>query len=160
MYLVGYFHIPATDALGFGFGYYKTNFLSLLDPSYSINDISWSILIPDIYNSTGEKEGFAYLGLGVLCMLIYLIIKNFKNPKKLRINYRYFTLCSFLFLLAISNNISFGSFELINLNLPNILYAPLSVIRASGRLIWPVYYVIIIFIIYRFYIIKKKITYS
>ena len=26
MYLVGYFHIPATDALGFGFGYYKTNF--------------------------------------------------------------------------------------------------------------------------------------
>ena len=156
MYLVGYFHIPATDALGFGFGYYKTNFLSLLDPSYSINDISWSILIPDIYNNTGEKEGFAYLGLGVLCMLIYLITKNFKNPKKLRINYKYFTLCSFLFLLAISNNISLGSFELINLNLPNILYAPLSVIRASGRLIWPVYYIIIIFIIYRFYIIKKK----
>ena len=26
---VGYFHIPATDALGFGYGYYKTNFLSL-----------------------------------------------------------------------------------------------------------------------------------
>tara|TARA_B100000900_G_scaffold43234_1_gene32195 strand:+ start:1391 stop:3484 length:2094 start_codon:yes stop_codon:yes gene_type:complete len=156
MYLVGYFHIPATDALGFGFGYYKTNFLSLLDPSYSINDISWSILIPDIYNSTGEKEGFAYLGLGVLCMLIHLITNNFKNPKKLRINYKYFTLCSFLFLLAISNNISLGSFELINLNLPNILYAPLSVIRASGRLIWPVYYIIIIFIIYRFYIIKKK----
>ena len=156
MYLVGYFHIPATDALGFGFGYYKTNFLSLLDPSYSINDISWSILIPDIYNSTGEKEGFAYLGLGVLCMLIYLITKNFKNPKKLAMNYKYFTLCSFLFLLAISNNISLGSIELINLNLPNILYAPLSVIRASGRLIWPVYYIIIIFIIYKFYIIKKK----
>ncbi len=156
MYLVGYFHIPATDALGFGFGYYKTNFLSLLDPSYSINDISWSILIPDIYNSTGEKEGFAYLGLGVLCMLIYLITKNFKNPKKFTMNYKYFTLCSFLFLLAISNNISLGSIELINLNLPNILYAPLSVIRASGRLIWPVYYIIIIFIIYKFYIIKKK----
>ncbi len=156
MYLVGYFHIPATDALGFGFGYYKTNFLSLFDPSYSINDISWSILIPDIYNSTGEKEGFAYLGLGILCMLIYIIIKNFKNLKNLKINYKYFVLCLFLFLLALSNNISLGSIDLISLNLPNILYAPLSIIRASGRLIWPVYYIILIFLIYKFYVIEKK----
>ncbi len=153
MYLVGYFHIPATDALGFGFGYYKTNFLSLFDPSYSINDISWSIIVPDIYNSNGEREGFAYLGLGILCIFIYIVTKNFK---KLKINYKYFTLCLFLFLLAISNNISLGSIDLLSLNLPNILYAPLSVIRASGRLIWPVYYIIIIFLIYKFYVIEKK----
>ena len=156
MYLVGYFHIPATDALGFGFGYYKTNFLSLLDPSHSLGESSWSIIIPDIYNSTGEKEGFAYLGLGVISIFVYLIIKNFKNIKKLKINYKYFTLCLFLFLLAVSNNLSFGSIDLINLNLPNIFYAPLSIIRASGRLIWPVYYIIIIFTIYKLYKIEKK----
>ena len=77
MYSVGYFHIPASDALGFGFGYYKSNFLSLLDPSHSIKEVSWSIIIPDIYNSTGEKEGFAYLGLGILCMFIYIISIRF-----------------------------------------------------------------------------------
>ncbi len=156
MYSVGYFHIPASDALGFGFGYYKSNFLSLLDPSHSIKEVSWSIIIPDIYNSTGEKEGFAYLGLGILCMFIYIITKSFKNLKKLKLNYKYFTLCLFLFLLAISNNISLGSIDLLSLNLPNILYAPLSVFRASGRFIWPVYYIIVIFIIYKLYLIEKK----
>ncbi len=156
MYLVGYFHIPATDALGFGFGYYKTNFLSLIDPLHSPGESSWSMIVPDIYNSIGEKEGFAYLGFGIICMLFYLLIKSFKNSEKLQINYKYFTLSSFLFLLAVSNNISFGSINLINLDLPNLFYAPLSIMRASGRFIWPVYYIIIIFIFYKFYKIEKK----
>ena len=156
MFLIGYFHIPATDALGFGFGYYKTNLLSFFDPAYSDDLNSWSIFLPNIYNSGGEKEGFAYLGLGMIIMIFYLMIKKIKDIKSFKFNNKYLILCLILFILALSNNISLGSFDLITFNLPNFLYAPLSVIRASGRLIWPVYYLIIIFTIFKFYKLKKN----
>ncbi len=156
MYIVGYFHIPATDALGFGYGYYKTNLLSFIDPAHSTGSNSWSIFLPDIYNYSGEREGFAYFGLGILILILYLIIKNIKNFKNIKINHKYLSLCLFLFLLALSNNISLGSLNLINVNLPNILYAPLSVLRASGRLIWPIYYIVIIFAIYKLHKLEKK----
>ena len=156
MYFVGYFHIPATDALGFGYGYYKMNFLSFIDPMPSSNSNDWSIILPDIYNFSGEREGFAYLGLGILIIIFYLIIKNIKNLINIQLNFKYFSLCLFLFLLALSNNISFGSLNIVNIDLPNVFYAPLSILRASGRLIWPVYYIIIIFTIYKFYKLENK----
>ena len=156
MYIVGYFHIPATDALGFGYGYYKSNLLSFIDPSPSTNDVSWSIILPDIYNSRGEKEGFAYLGLGIILLIFFLFLKSFGNLRQIKINYKYLSLSLFFLLLAITNNINIGSINLLNLNLPDIIYAPLSIIRASGRLIWPVYYFIIIFVIYKFHKLKLK----
>tara|TARA_B100001057_G_scaffold467434_1_gene525574 strand:- start:1425 stop:3515 length:2091 start_codon:yes stop_codon:yes gene_type:complete len=156
MYVVGYFHIPATDALGFGYGYYKTNFLSFIDPIPSANANAWSIILPDIYNFSGEREGFAYLGLGILILIFYIIMKNIKNLKNIQFNYKYFSLCLFLFLLALSNNVSFGQLNLVSINLPNFVYAPLSILRASGRLIWPVYYIIIIFTIFKLYKLEQK----
>ena len=156
MYFVGYFHIPATDALGFGYGYYKTNFLSLIDPLPSVNANDWSIILPDIHNFSGEREGFAYLGFGILILIFYLTIKRIKNFKNIELNYKYFTLCLFLFLLALSNNVSFGSISLVSIKLPNYLYAPLSILRASGRLIWPIYYIIIVFAIYKLYKLENK----
>ena len=159
MYFVGYFHIPATDALGFGYGYYKTNFLSFIDPMPSADSNDWSIILPDIYNFGGEKEGFAYLGFGIITLIFYIIIKNIKNLINIQVNYKYFTLCLFLFLLALSNNISFGSFSLVSIDLPNVFYAPLSILRASGRLIWPVYYIILIFAIYKLYKLEQKNRY-
>ena len=151
MYIVGYFHIPATDSLGYGYGYYKSNLLSLIDPSSSEISTSWSTILPDISNTIGEHEGFAYLGFGIIILLIYLIIKNIKKIKIYNINFKYLSVCIFLFLLALSNNIDFGKINLVNLNLPNFIYAPLSIIRASGRLIWPIYYIILIFTFYKLY---------
>ena len=122
----------------------------------SPNSHDWSISLPDLYNFNGEREGFAYLGLGILILIFYLILTKIKNLINFQINYKYFSLCLFLFLLALSNNINFGSFNLFSIDLPNFLYAPLSILRASGRLIWPVYYIIIIFSIYKFYNLKQK----
>ena len=42
------------------------------------------------------------------------------------------------------------------IDLLNVLYAPLSILRASGRLIWPVYYIIIIFAIYKLFKSEQK----
>ena len=58
--------------------------------------------------------------------VILSINKSFKNSEKLQINYNHLTLSLFLFLLAVSNNLSFP-INLINLDLPNLFYAPLSI---------------------------------
>ena len=114
------------------------------------------MIIPDIYNSVGEEEGFAYIGFGIICMLFFLVIKRFNNSEKIQINFKYFTLSIFLFLLAMSNNLSFCSINLFSLDIPNFFYAPISDMRASGRFIWPVYYIIIIFTLYKLYKIERK----
>ena len=152
MYIFGYFELPATDALGHGYGYYKSNLLTFVDPNYMSSEKSWSIFIPDIYNSRGEKEGFGYLGLGILLIILivfFLNIRNFKGTKT--INYKYFFLSIFLLTLSFTNNVNIGSYSIISFELPKIIFAPLSIIRASGRLIWPVYYLILIFSIYGLY---------
>ena len=152
MYICGYFKLPATDALGYGYGYFKSNLLTFIDPNYMSSGKSWSIFIPDIYNSSGEKEGFGYLGLGILSIILivfFLNIRDFIGKKS--INYKYFLLSIFLLTLSFTNNIHIGSQNIINFELPKIIFGPLSIIRASGRLIWPVYYLILIFSIYGLY---------
>ena len=160
MYLVGYFSIPASDSLGFGYGIYKANLLTFFDSSSGFGQKSWSLFLPDIKNSKGETEGFGYFGLGVIILIFILINYFLKNFKKIISNYiKYLVVILIFFLIAISSTVSFGSFKLIDINLPNFLYAPLSVIRASGRFIWPVYYLIIFFSLLSFYKFKFKIRY-
>ena len=74
-------------------------------------------------------------------------------------NKQYIVLALFFSLIALSNNISYGNESLINISLPELIYAPLSIIRASGRFIWPVYYLIIIFSLIAFIKLKIKKKY-
>ena len=46
MYISGYFIIPSTDTLGYGFGIFKTNLLSFFDPVPSGSDFNWSLFLP------------------------------------------------------------------------------------------------------------------
>jgi len=62
-------------------------------------------------------------------------------------------------MLALTNSINFGNIELVNFELPVFMYAPLSIVRASGRFIWPIYYLIIIFSLISFYKLKIKFRY-
>ena len=159
MYITGYFVIPSTDSLGFGYGVYKTNLLSFIDPVPHGSIQNWSILLPDITNMSGEQEGFAYLGLGGLILFVILIFFILKNVEKINSNKKYIILAFVFFLIAISNNINFGNVTLLNISLPKLIYAPLSIIRASGRFIWPIYYLIIIFSLIAFVKLKIKKKY-
>ena len=145
MYVSGYFVLPSTDTLGYGFGIYKANFLTLFDPIPNGSLQIWSMFIPDIKNNTGEHEGFSYIGLGGIILLIFLIYYCTNHFNLVLKNKKYIYLIILFLILSLSNNIGFGNREIISVNLPNILYAPLSVIRASGRFIWIVSYLIIIF---------------
>lgn len=153
MYVSGYFEIRYIDAVGFGFGKYKMNLLSLIDPGNN-NGISWSQILPNIQlSSMEESEGFNYFGMGNLLLILLCFISNIiKNNNIISKNHIQFIIASLIFLLlAISNKISFGNIEIINVELNKYLLGILSVFRASGRFFWPVYYLIIIFSIYSIY---------
>ena len=166
MYVFGYFEIPVIDSLGYGYGYYKLNLASIINPQVFVpkGSFLWSNFLPPILVHAGESlEGFNYLGLGgilLLFILIFLVIFNYKKIIKTKL--RPYLLISILFtIIALTNNISFSNISLIELELPKYIYGPLSLVRASGRLFWPVYYLIFIasiFVIYRRF--SEKISIS
>ena len=145
-FIFGYFEISVFDAMGYGYGYYKANILSFFDPQYANQGINWSIFSYDIKNSSGEREGFSYLGLGIIILLTLQIIKFFKVDNfKIKENFNIILILILSFILSISNNINFGHYELLSFSLPDPIYGILSIVRASGRFIWIINYIIIIF---------------
>lgn len=153
MYVSGYFEIRYIDGIGFGFGQYKLNLLSIIDPGNN-NGISWSQILPNIQLSSHEKnEGFNYFGLGNLLLIFVCLISNITKKNKIisKNNFQFIIISVIFFLLALSNKISLGNIEIINIELDKYLLGMLSIFRASGRLFWPVYYLIIIFSIYSIY---------
>ena len=161
MYVIGYFTIGIDDGLGFGYGIYNFNLNSFFNPlgrNY-VDSFNWSLFLPTLSFQNQEKEGFSYLGIsGIIFFILYL--KFLVNGKSEIIFSRQTNILIFLIFLifATSNNINFSNQNLINIELNKYLYAALSSIRASGRLIWPIYYLIfIISIVYIFhYTLNKK----
>ena len=157
MYLSGYFMMPTIQTLGVGYGNLKLNLLGILDPYHLQSPLgfdSWSLFLPDLPSKTGEHEGFSYLGLGIILLLlvcIYLIYLNYKLEKKLLFNVykkKTYIFIFFIFLfLSLSNNIDFGNYELLHIEINKYIYGLLSVLRASGRMFWASYYLILIFCI-------------
>ena len=160
MYVAGYFEIRYFDGIASGYGEYKLNLLSAFDPGSNFN--TWSYILPDIKLTTLEQaEGFNYFGLGsliiiLLSMVIYIVRKSrFSYLKK---NFIFIIASIFFTIIALSNKISFGNVEILNIELNKYILAGLSIFRASGRFFWPVYYLILIFSLVFLYknISKKK----
>ena len=161
MYIVGYFTIGLDDGLAFGYGIYNFNLNSFFNPigQNNSNSFSWSLFFPNLNFQNKEIEGFSYLGLsGMIFFFIYLryllIDKSIIIfPKSTNV------MIFFVFsITAISNNINFGDQNLFTFDLNKYLYGTLSSIRASGRLIWPIYYLIFIIgivSIFRLFSFKK-----
>ena len=137
-----------------GFGNYRFNLISFFDPSptnwYHVS--SWSNIVPNLPGEkshlSGDYEGFAFLGIGVLALLpacIFYVIKNYKGS----FNKDYVPLIVIsiiLFFYSLSNNIIFADINLFEYNVPNIVDSYTHSLRSSGRFIWPVYYLIYLFI--------------
>ena len=162
MYSVGYFTIGIDDGLGFGYGIYNYNLNSFFNPlgENHIDKFNWSLFLPELNFQNKEMEGFSYLGIsGILFLLLYFkyLVKGkslIVFPKGTNI------LILFVFLIiATSNNVNFGNHDLLTLELNKYIYGALSSVRASGRLIWPIYYLIFIIgivTIFQYFLNKKK----
>ena len=162
MYVVGYFTIGIDDGLGFGYGIYNFNLNSFLNPlgQNYIERFNWSLFLPTLNFQNKEMEGFSYLGVsGIIFLLLYL---KYLAIQKSKIVFSKETniLIFFVFLIiATSNNVNIGNQDLITLELNKYLYGIFSSIRASGRFIWPIYYLIFIIgivTIFQYSLNKKK----
>jgi hypothetical protein len=124
-----------------GYGCFKLNLLSPVDPS------GWSYLLKDIPQAAGEYEGFNFLGLGVIILILTalpgvlsgrlgLISKALDQPALMAVLLA-------LFLFALSNNIGIGA-QQIEFRLPATLLRIPNVFRGSGRMFWPLFYVLVL----------------
>ena len=153
MYALGFFEIPPEDGMGGGYGYFSFNLNSFFNPVFTEKE-SWSLFLPILKYNGGQHEGLTYLGAsGIIFFFIFLISLLSKNSylyeKKMII-----MVSLIFFILAVSNKVYLGDKLVFNIEINKYAYGILGIVRASGRLIWPIYYLIfltgIIFIYKKF----------
>lgn len=139
MWTAGYF-VVGGGLSGAGYGYFRLNLLSPLDPNGE-----WSRLLRDQYHVTGEYEGFAYLGIAFLLLPVAALPRLIDRETPLfawRRHRPLLAVCGGLFLFAISNRIYFGDVKVASYHLPHLVERGFGIFRASGRMFWPVFYLI------------------
>ena len=129
-----------------GLGEHALNLTSLFNP------LGWSRFL-NSFPIAASWESLAYVGFGVILLIplaVYLIAINTKKMPALNvrnINVRY-VIISLLFvgmvIAAVSPKIQLGSHVLADINVPHLVEKIWSTFRATGRLFWPIYYIIII----------------
>ena len=134
-----------------GFGMYRMNLLALFDPS-GFDARNWSFLysLPWV-RSNNNYEGFVYLGLGLIAVLLIslpMLAKHCDKLTRLLRGHVFLCFCLIcLLLFSLSNNIGIGPWTLA-IPLAPKLFSIASILRASARMFWPVFYVIAIAGIY------------
>ena len=107
-----------------------------------------------------QNEGFAYLGLGIIFLTIVALVFYLRNRKGLEIKKGaeiaiILGIVGFT-LLALGPQATIGTHSIYFIHWPERIYKMFAIFRTEGRLIWPVYYGIILFVFYIFSEILKK----
>lgn len=153
MWQAGYFVISKGLAIS-EYGYYKMNLLSLID-----SDDKWSRVLPNIPQKSGDNEGFNYLGLGVISLMLLLVQeRNIREALRHSV-FRHVGLlvaCALLTVLAVSNHVAFSKLEVVVFDFPENIARLLQTFRSSGRFFWPVYYLIFFALLSYLFAYKEK----
>lgn len=145
--LLGGFSSNVRSASSDSLGYYSFNLNGFLNPIGYSKIMKWL----DVYKE-GQYEGFAYLGFGILIFLTIAMISFALIWKKgllfLKENWMKSVIVSGvvlgLTLLAASHKITFNSHLLLELPDIDMIMKYWSIFGSSGRLIWPVYYLLML----------------
>lgn len=141
------------------------------------NPINTSPLLPTLpYFPPQFFEGYAYLGAGILLLIVILIVvwivssikKNTAASERIKL---YFSLSGinivplilflvFCFLYALSSKITFNQHILFQYELKGLLLKVANSVRASGRFGWSVYYFLFLLVFYSFSKIQIKAVYK
>jgi hypothetical protein len=143
--LAGFFPLRQ-DMLGGGYGYFRLNVLSLVNPQGAMAEQDmwrWSSLLPTLPHVQGDYEGFAYGGLGLLAALVLALPLAITERRAYTGSYVWplVILALVLTLFAISPNVAVGEFGA-ELPVPAALMDLAGAVRSSGRFFWPVYYML------------------
>ena len=142
-YLIGYFSFyNESQTFSYGdFSFNLNNFFNPYNRSYFIKEM------PSVSNL--QMEGFSYLGVGTFLLLATVILRDDISilpsvRKKQNLPLLIVLICFFLY--AMSNKVSFGSYQfVIHLDAP--IRKILGICQSAGRFIWSVYYVFLLFIL-------------
>lgn len=151
-WLFGTFYGAASGSGGSGisYGYFCMNLNALWNPVS--RGVVWSSFLPVQNQTLGNYDGFNYLGLGLLlgliAALLYLLIAQRSQLQGLLRRHGWLIfVCLCLTLFAISPVITANGAVLARLPLPQVIINLATTLRSSGRLFWPVYYLLFLFIL-------------
>ena len=149
LYVLGAFS-SGSSGTSYGYGYFSMNINSIFNPS-SISGIHWSLLLPMLPQGYGTYDGFNYWGLGILIAFflisIHLLI-SFKKSKPLlyaKDHPGLLFVCIVLTAFAVSTTVIANNTAFVQIDLPQKIYELCSIFRSSGRMFWPVTYLVYLF---------------
>jgi hypothetical protein len=133
-------HLQARGGLSAGgVGVYSMNLLSPLVPQRSGVYAPLRNVIAD--STGGQYEGFSYLGLGVLALLLMTIPWQWRTLKNGFRDHRWmFALLLGCTLFAVSNVVYLGPLQVLHIPLPASVIQFAAMFRSTGRFFWPVMY--------------------
>ncbi|BBH52625.1 DUF6311 domain-containing protein [Fluviispira sanaruensis] len=152
-YVIGYFHLG---------GSYSGTSLYISNLNTFINSFGHSSLLFPLSAGGGDYEGSAYLGLGLITILVVLLFENWPKNKLIftKENKPLLWIIGILAIIATGFNFKFGHIILLYLPRPLFIDNLFAIFRSVGRFIWPAYYFVVIFtlltLIYRERSIYKK----
>jgi len=150
MFTLGYFY-GGGSSKDVGYGIFRSTLLSLIDSS------GWSQILPDIGESYGSYEGFGFIGIPAILLLIISIFSYKKKSKVVaHVSFNSVWISAvLLFLFSLSNKIAIGKLELFSFGLPGFISIIPETFRSTGRFIW-----LIAFTFFVYYAYSVSLKYS
>jgi hypothetical protein len=148
IFLLGGFSTEVATASAGGFGYFNMNLNAFF------NTGGWKyFFFNKLPSLSGQNEGFAYLGAGILFLTIWAVIEFFALERLSALKAGLTTLVPVFavfmaaLLFAMADKITFNGLTLCTIPLPKGLKEVLGTFRSSGRFSWICVYFIFIFAI-------------
>ncbi len=132
MAIIGYF--DGTGPTDSGYGIYSADLLAPFNP------MGWSRWLPAMPSGPGQIEGFAYLGLGVLLMLVVVAVRA-PRPSSWSALRPLVVVVALLFVYALSLRVTIAGRVLFASKFDFFTLA--NVFRSSGRFVWPLHYLLL-----------------
>ncbi|WP_270935808.1 DUF6311 domain-containing protein [Falsiroseomonas oryzae] len=142
LWLAGFRLLPGGGlAQGQLFGTYRAHLATFFDSE------GWSRLWPDIASRASDIEGSAFLGLAGLALAIaaaFSILLRRPLTRDAPAIWPAAVAALGLCLFALSNQIAIGRVELVEVPLPGRVMVAAEMLRASGRMTWPLHYLLLL----------------
>jgi len=135
------------------------------DIASPFNSQTWSSIYGPSFSNNGESVG--YLGIGFVLLLVtslsIFVIKRKNIKKRLRLRrWQILTIVSLavmLLLVAMSPKVFVGGVLVVEYNLPSAIEKAWSVFRATARIAWPLYYIVLfgaLYVLIKYPVTKKS----